>query len=238
MTRIVLVTGGTSGIGRAIAARFAAEGAEVVVTGRHVDTVQSTAKELSVRGAVCDATDPAQVGALAERLDDRLDVLVNAAGGLGVAPAGGAPLEALLARWRSDLDSNLLSAVLTTASVQDRLVRGGSIISVGSIGAERRGGSYGAAKAALGAWNAFVSAELGPRGITSNVIAAGYIAGTGFFRGGLTEERRDALVAETHNKRAGSTGDVAETAFFLASAGARHITGQTIHVNGGAFTTR
>ncbi|SBW22374.1 SDR family NAD(P)-dependent oxidoreductase [Protofrankia symbiont of Coriaria ruscifolia] len=239
MTRTVLVTGSTSGIGRAIAARFAADEAEVFVTGRHADTVERTAKELGVHGVVCDATDPGQVAALGTRLGEALDVLVNAAGGLAEAPSGdGSCLETLVAGWQAALAQNLLSAVLTTAAIRDRLTPGGSVISIGSIGAERRGGSYGAAKAALAAWNASLSAELGAHGITSNVISAGYIAGTNFFRGRMTDERHHSLIQETHDKRPGTPEDIAETAYFLAGPGARHITGQTIHVNGGAFTTR
>ncbi|MBL1094963.1 MULTISPECIES: SDR family NAD(P)-dependent oxidoreductase [Streptomyces] len=238
MTRTVLITGGTSGIGRAIAARFAADHAEVHITGRHADTVEQTAAELGVQGAVCDATDPGQVTELAARFSE-LDVLVNASGGLPQGtPGDGSALEAVLAQWQANLAQNLLGAVLTTTSVRDKLTSGGSVLSIGSIGAERGGGSYGAAKAALAAWNAALSAELGPLGITSNVISAGYIAGTNFFQGRLTDERQSALVAETHNKRPGTVEDIAETAYFLASPGARHITGQTLHVNGGAFTTR
>ncbi len=66
----------------------------------------------------------------------------------------------------------------------------------------------------------------------------GYIAGTNFFRDALTSERRESLVAATHDQRPGRPDDIAETAHFLAYPGARHLTGQTIHVNGGAFTTR
>ncbi|NKI45513.1 SDR family NAD(P)-dependent oxidoreductase [Streptomyces physcomitrii] len=238
MTRTVLITGGTSGIGRAVAAAFAAEGAEVLLTGRTPATVEATAAELGVRGLVCDASDPGRVQALADQLP-ALDVLVNAAGGLPPAATGDEPaLAALLAQWEAALAQNLLTAVLTTAAVQDRLRPGGSVVSIGSIGAERRGGSYGAAKAALGAWNASLSAELAPRGITCNVISAGYIAGTNFFQGQLSEERHRALVAETHDKRAGTVEDITATVAFLASPGARHLTGQTLHVNGGAFTTR
>ncbi|MCX5173315.1 SDR family oxidoreductase [Streptomyces antibioticus] len=238
MTRTVLVTGGTSGIGRAVAARFAADRAEVYITGRHADTVEQAAKELGVHGVTCDATDPGQVAALAARFG-ALDVLVNAAGGLpGPTPDDVPPLEGVLAQWRANLAQNLLGAVLTTASVQDKLGPGGTVLSIGSIGAERRGGSYGAAKAALAAWSASLSGELGPRGITANVISAGYIAGTNFFQGRMTDERHASLVGETHDKRPGTVDDIAETAYFLASPGARHITGQTIHVNGGAFTTR
>ncbi|MFD8733365.1 SDR family NAD(P)-dependent oxidoreductase [Streptomyces sp. NPDC059618] len=238
MTRTVLVTGGTSGIGRAIAARFAADHAEVFISGRHRDTVEKGAKEIGAHGVVCDATDSQQVAALADRLG-KVDVLVNAAGGLPEAgPGGRSALDGLLAQWHASLAQNLLTAVLTTASVQAKLANGSSVISIGSIGAERRGGSYGAAKAALAAWNASLSAEFAPKGVSCNVISAGYIAGTNFFRGQMSEERHGALVEETHNKRPGTVDDIAETAYFLASPGARHITGQTIHVNGGAFTTR
>ncbi|MFE7116339.1 SDR family NAD(P)-dependent oxidoreductase [Streptomyces sp. NPDC057654] len=238
MSRTVLVTGGTSGIGRAVAAKFADGHTEVFITGRRPDTVERTAKELGAHGVVCDATDPGRVAALADRFET-LDVLVNAAGGLPQPAAGEGPeLEAVLAEWQANLAQNLLSAVLTTTALRPRLTSGSSVISIGSIGAERRGGSYGAAKAALAAWNASLSGELGPQGITSNVIAAGYISGTNFFQGGLADDRYRALVEETHNKRPGTVEDIAETVHFLASPGARHITGQTLHVNGGAFTTR
>jgi 3-oxoacyl-[acyl-carrier protein] reductase len=249
LARNVLVTGASGGMGRAIAARFAADGDAVVITGRNAGRLQHTAAELGARGVVCDAADPEQVAGLRAALGGTLDVLVNNAGGntdfdSGSAPGsdgdddGRAGLERLAAGWRANLDANLVSAVLTTYAVADRLAAGGSVISIGTIGAERVGGSYGAAKAALAAWNADLSSEIGPRGVTANVISAGYTAGTNFFRDRLTRQRRETLVAATHDKRPGTPDDIAETVHFLASPGARHITGQTIHVNGGAFTTR
>ncbi|WP_433891488.1 SDR family NAD(P)-dependent oxidoreductase [Streptomyces sp. CA-111067] len=254
MTRTVLITGATSGLGLATAERFAADGATVFITGRHEESVTKAAAQLGgrARGFVCDAADPQQAAALPGRLGAGvgLDVLVNAAGGLPEAPAasGAGPaaasdpdadrLAAIVAEWDSSLRQNLLTAVVTTTAVRHRLVPGAAVISIGSIGAERRGGSYGAAKAALAAWNATLSAELAPTGVTANVISPGYIENTNFFRGAMTPERRAALIAETHDKRPGAPEDVAEAAFFLASAGARHVTGQTIHVNGGAYTTR
>jgi 3-oxoacyl-[acyl-carrier protein] reductase len=259
LARNVLVTGASGGIGRAIAARFAADGDAVVITGRNAERLRSAAGELGARGVVCDAADPEQVASLRAGLGDTLDVLVNNAGGNTDFDSADAPdgegegdgqgegdgeggcragLERLAASWRANLDANLISAVLTTHAVADLLAGGGSVISIGTIGAERGGGSYGAAKAALASWNAYLSAEIGPRGVTANVISAGYIAGTNFFRDRLTSQRRESLIAATHDKRPGRPDDIAETAYFLASPGARHITGQTIHVNGGAFTTR
>ncbi len=249
MARNVLVTGASGGIGRAIAARFAADGDAVIITGRNAKSLQRAAEELGARGIVCDAADPEQVAGLRAALGERLDVLINNAGGNtnfdSASPTSGeggagcrAGLERLAAGWRANLNANLVSAVLTTYAVADLLAAGGSVISIGTIGAERNGGSYGAAKAALASWNADLSAEIGPRGVTANVISAGYIAGTNFFRDRLTSQRRETLVAATHDKQPGRPDDIAETAYFLASPGARHITGQTIHVNGGAFTTR
>jgi 3-oxoacyl-[acyl-carrier protein] reductase len=250
LARNVLVTGASGGIGRAIAARFVADGDAVVITGRHAERLRRAADELGARGVPCDAAEPEQVASLRDGLGDTLDVLVNNAGGNTDFESSGAPgeesgadgcrasLERLAASWRANLEANLISAVLTTHAVEDLLAGGGSVISIGTIGAERGGGSYGAAKAALASWNAYLSAEIGPRGVTANVISAGFIAGTNFFRDRLTSQRRETLIAATHDKRPGRPDDIAETAHFLASPGARHITGQTIHVNGGAFTTR
>ncbi|HVV12200.1 SDR family oxidoreductase [Amycolatopsis sp.] len=238
MTRIVLVTGGSSGLGKAVAARFRADGATVVITGRGEERLHATAAALDARPIRCDAADPAQVARLAAALPE-LDVLVNMAGGnTDFTRSGGDSLEDTLAAWRANLEVNLLSAVLTTTALRGALRPGGSILNVGSIGAEYAGSSYGAAKAALAAWTAGLSAQVGPKGITANLISPGYIAETGFFHGKLTDKRRSALIAATHDGRAGQPDDIAETAFFLASPGARHITGQTIHVNGGAHTTR
>lgn len=254
MARTVVVTGGSSGIGRAVAARFAADGAQVFITGRTKETVLRTADELdedspgNVVGVVCDSTDPGQLAALAARVDDGVDVLVNASGGLVPAqpaddeaadgPEDLDPLEELRETWNAYVAQNVLGAVLTTAALRDLLDVGASIVSIGSIGAERRGGAYGAAKAALAAWSAGLSRELGTQGVTVNVVSPGYIEGTEFFQGSMTDARHDLLVAETYNKRPGTPEDVAELVFFLASPGARHVTGQTLHINGGAFTTR
>jgi len=247
MGRIVLVTGGGSGLGKAVATRFRQDGDTVVITGRNTSRLSETAAEIGAVPVTCDATDTEQVARLAVELGPDLDVLVNMAGGntdftradvTRTDCQDESELDRVADAWRANLDANLLSAVLTTTAVRGRLRAGGSIINISSIGAEYASTSYGAAKAALAAWTAGLSAEVGRDGLTANVIAPGYIAGTGFFHGRLTDQRRATLIEATHDGRAGEPGDIAETAHFLASAGARHITGQTLHVNGGAHTTR
>ena len=235
MGRIVVVTGGSRGIGRAAAARFAAAGDDVVITGRDADQLAKAAAEIGARPQRCDATVAADVEALAEAVGDRLDVLVNMAGS-NVDTYDPLPLDAPLARvadrWRANLDANLMSAALTTTAFRPVLAEGAAVVNVGSIGAEHARGSYGAAKAAVAAWTVGLSSILGPRGITVNTVSPGPIVDTEFFRGTLSDERAAAFVAETHTKRAGTPDDVADVVFFLASPAARHITGQNLNVNG------
>ncbi|MFI5563384.1 SDR family NAD(P)-dependent oxidoreductase [Amycolatopsis japonica] len=241
MTRTILVTGGGTGIGRAVAARFAASDAVVHITGRRKDVLVSAAADLgsSVRPLVCDGTDPGQVTAALDSLDGPIDVLVNNAGGntdFDLPEQDG--LAGVLAHWRANLDANLISAVLTTTAVQDKLAEGGSVIHIGSIAADQGAGSYGAAKAGLASWNVDLAKQLGARKITANVVSPGYIRETEFFRDKLPAERAEQLIGATSTGRAGIPADIAETVHFLASAGARHITGQTFGVNGGAHPTR
>lgn len=240
MTRNVVVTGGGTGIGRGIAAAFAAADA-VLILGRRRGPLTEAAAELgsSVRPVVCNVADPAQVEQLRGQLPETVDVLVHCAGGnTDFDRPAPDDLVSLAANWQANLTANLVSAVLMVAVVRDRLTEGGAVVTIGSIAADTGSGAYGAAKAGLASWNVGLAAELGPRGVTANVVAPGYIAGTEFFRGALTDQRRDTLVASTCTGRAGRVEDVAGAVRFLASPAARHITGQVLEVNGGAHATR
>jgi 3-oxoacyl-[acyl-carrier protein] reductase len=243
MARQVVVTGGGTGIGRAVAALFVAGGDEVVVTGRRAEPLAEAVAALgpAARAVRFDAADPAAVEAALADLPARVDVLVNNAGGNTdldrPEPQG---LADVLAAWRANLDANVLTAVAMTTALADRLAPGGAVVSIGSIAAVRgaRSGGYGAAKAALATWSLQVAGELAPRGVTANVVAPGFTDDTEFFRDRLTAEGRSSRAAEALSGRAGTPGDVAAAVHFLASPGARHVTGQTLHVNGGAVTTR
>ncbi|MCJ0906370.1 SDR family NAD(P)-dependent oxidoreductase [Rhodococcus sp. ARC_M6] len=241
MTRTVLITGGGTGIGRAVAAAFADNGDAVVITGRRSKILEHAADQLgpNVQAIVCDNSDPKDLQRLQQSLSTSVDVLVHCAGGnTDFDRPSPTDLETLAASWRANLDSNLLSAVLTTAAFRGALADGGSVITIGSIAADKGAGAYGAAKAAVATWNIDLAAELGPEGITANIVSPGYIANTEFFRDILTDERRDALIESTSTKRAGTPEDIAAAVFFLASSGARQITGQVLAVNGGERTSR
>jgi 3-oxoacyl-[acyl-carrier protein] reductase len=247
MARTVVVTGGGTGIGRATALRFAMAGDDVYVTGRRAEPLGETAALASkadapgaVHALVCDSAAPDQLRALFAQLPERVDVLVNNAGGNTDFAAAGSDesLESLSDAWRANFEANVLTAVLTTEALAPRLADSGSVISIGSIGAEKGAGSYGAAKAALASWNVYVAGVLGVRGITANVVSPGYTVETEFFRDTLTAQRRESLITATKNGRAGTPDDVAETIYFLASPGARHLTAQVLNVNGGAWSTR
>ncbi|MGH3602365.1 MAG: SDR family NAD(P)-dependent oxidoreductase [Pseudonocardiaceae bacterium] len=241
MARNVIVTGGGTGIGKAVATSFAADGDTVLILGRRPEPLDRAAAELgpAVRAVVCDATDPTQVETLRAQLPTTVDVLVNSAGGnTDLDRPSSDDLASLAANWRANLESNLLSAVLITTVVADRLTEGGAVISISSIAADKGAGAYGAAKAGLASWNIDLARELGPRGVTANVLSPGYIAETELFRDQLTDQRRDALIAATFTGRAGTPDDVAGAVAFLASSAARQITGQVLAVNGGARTTR
>ncbi|MEW2527459.1 SDR family oxidoreductase [Streptomyces sp. NPDC047071] len=239
MARTILVTGGGTGIGRAVARHFAAQGDKVFITGRRPGPIEELAAETGAHAVVCDHTCPDHLLRLLDALPERLDVLVNNAGGNVLFDADGkADLASYARDFRANLEANLISAALTTQAVADRLAEGGAVVHIGSIAADQGAGSYGAAKAGLATWNISLAGELGARSVTANVVAPGYIADTEFFRDKLTGERRGQLVAATATGRHGTPDDVVGAVAFLASPAARHITGQVLHVNGGAHTTR
>ncbi|MCA2224297.1 SDR family NAD(P)-dependent oxidoreductase [Nonomuraea aurantiaca] len=238
--REVVVTGGGTGIGYAVAAAFVSAGDRVTITGRREHVLKEAASRLGADFLPFDAASPAAVKVAASRLPERVDVLVNNAGGnTNLDRRQSDDLLDVAEAWLANLNANLLSAVLVTTALLPRFAKGGRIITIGSIAARGTGsGSYGAAKAAVEAWTADLAAQLGPRGVTANVVSPGLVVDTEFFRGRLTEEGIRARVENTRNGRPGTPSDVADTVLFLATPGARHLTGQVLHVNGGAYLGR
>lgn len=217
----VLVTGGDTDLGRAVAEGFSEAGHKVTLAGMRGPELEVAAKELDAEAVVCDNTDPNSLQQARSLFPHHLDTIVNVP-----APRwhGGDPRGYSLAdqanAWRSALDATVLSAVLTVATVGDHLRSGGSIISV--VPENPRGGSADAAvKAALSDWTAGQATVFGTRGITVNVVAAGDGARLGY--DGLTS------VPPT------GADEIARLAVFLTSPASRHITGQTLHVGHGAL---
>ena len=243
--RVIVVTGGGTGIGKAIAARFLAEGDRVVITGRREPVLRDAARELDgvqsggeVHWDVCDVGDPAQVDAFADWLTrdvaETIDVLVNNAG--GVAHVRDDASTAEMARYANEtLSGNLIGTFLMVHALSPRLRRpGGRIINLSSIAAFRGGGDiYSAAKAGVVGLTYSLAGSLGPEGITVNAVSPGVVLGTEFFGDRMTDERRARTVAQVPVGRPGRPEDIAEAVYYLASPNASYVNGEVLHVNGG-----
>ena len=236
-----IVTGGGRGIGRAIARRFAAEGAHVLLADIDGERAASAAAEIAEAGGRADSC-AADLGTVAgtDRLFEtarasfggRLDVLVNNA---GIAHHG-AFLALSLEDWERVLRNNLTSAFLCAQrAARIMAAHGGSgrIINIGSISGQRGSygrTAYGVAKAGLHQMTRIMAVELGPRNIAVNAIAPGPID-TGITSFGPDQERR--YLERIPLERFGQAPDVAGAALFLASADAAYVTGSIVNVDGG-----
>lgn len=241
-TRVVVITGGGSGIGQAIAEAFARNNDQVVIIGRNEERLRAIAQALGPNVS-WQRTDVGQreqvsttVASIVKQLG-RIDVLVNNAGFvLGITTD--TSIDEAERLWDEVLATNLKGAFLMTMAVAPHLPRpGGRIINISSIaaftGGSRPGAmAYAAAKAGLHGLTYSLARELSPQGITVNAVAPGFIANTGF-TGQWPEERVQGIIVQTPVGRAGHTNDIAAAALYLASPEASFVTGEVLNVNGG-----
>lgn len=243
--RVALVTGSGSGLGSGIAKRFAEAGATVIV---HYNTSQVGAEAIvsaitsnggravALQADAADEASVAQLFTQTIQVFGRVDVLVN--------NAGIYPLNSLLdmsaAQWDAVIDANLRSAFLCTQAAAKHMIAqgsGGAIVNITSIEAENPAplhSHYNAAKAGVHMLTRASAAELGQHGIRVNSVAPGLI-----WREGIEQGWPDGVQrwqASAPLKRLGQPDDVADACLFLASAGARWITGAGLTVDGGVMT--
>ena len=251
--KVALVTGGSRGIGRAIAQRLADEGAAIAVLALHHESAQRAAAELRAGGgrAIALGADVADeesmTRAIRETVDafGRLDVMVNNAGTIAVAPV----LETTVETWNRVVDVNLRGVFLGSREAARQMIAQGGCgrIVNGSSGAGRQGNAniaaYAATKAGVIGFTQSLAVELAPHGITVNAYCPGHVTSTPMWHaidaaetarsGEPPGSAKRAAEAEPPLGRAGRPEEIAAAVAYLASEEAAFVTGESILIDGG-----
>lgn len=247
MNDYFVVTGGGSGMGRDIALRLAEGGNDVLVVGRRNEPLRQTAAlaangTIDVFSADLSAADGAT--ALRDHVGDRtIAGLVTAAGGQGSFVAGGSDPVEVRDRWDAAMAKNFYSALLPVETLAPALAdeRGRVVLISSTAALDGSGGPYASAKAALTGYGMDLAQRLGPRGITVNVVAPGFVADTEFFEAGGfgSADAVSSQAAEaTLVGRVGTSADITHVVLALLDRNAGWTTGQVISPNGGTVMVR
>jgi 3-oxoacyl-[acyl-carrier protein] reductase len=241
MERVVVISGGGTGLGLAMAKSFADGGDHVVILGRREHVLRAAAGEIGGRVSYlqADVSDPSQVQRVAAELKGAhgtIDVVIANAGGFYKGPDK--TLHEIAERWLSDFRQNTLTAVLLVSAMTPLLRRpGGRVIIMSSQAATSGRGnySYGAAKAGLNRWMRTLASQLGPEGVTANVIAPGFVPDTSELVPEMvaTEELHDRVLEMMALRRPGTPEEVAALARHLASPAGGFMTGTVVEIDGG-----
>ena len=241
--KIVLVTGASRGIGQAIALSLGGAGATVIGTATSnngADAISNTLKDNGVTGTgmALNVTDNEQIAEVMKNITDTygaVDILINNAG---------ITRDNLLMRMKEDewddiMNTNLASVYKMSKAVLRGMMKKktGRIISIASVvGAMGNAGqtNYAAAKAGIMGFTKSLAREVGPRCITVNAVAPGFIKTD--MTDALPEEQKEALAKQIPMGRLGTVDEIAGSVLFLASDAGAYVTAQTLHVNGGMYT--
>ncbi|MBR4734656.1 MAG: 3-oxoacyl-[Bacteroidales bacterium] len=241
--KVALVTGAARGIGKAIALKFASEGANIAFTDLVInEAAEETVKELEALGVkvkayasnAADFEATQEVVAEIEKEFGRIDILVNNAG----ITKDGLVMRMSEAQWDAVIDVNMKSAFNFLHAVVPIMARqkGGSIINMASIAGQTGNPgqvNYSASKAGLIAMAKSVAKEMGPRGVRANAIAPGYVITE--MTEVLPQAVKDEFIKLIPLKRGATVEEIANTALYLASDLSSYVTGQVIAVNGGMY---
>jgi NAD(P)-dependent dehydrogenase (short-subunit alcohol dehydrogenase family) len=248
-TRVVMVTGATSGIGRAVANRFAAASDQVIAVGRNAPVLEKVAGEISARGGkpatiIIDVTDEAGVRNSFDQAVDQaggLDVLVNAAGHI----TSGSIENTTLTAWDSMMNVNLRSVFHLMQLATPHLIKTkGNIVNISSVtGLRSFPGvlAYCVSKAALDQLTRCAALELAAKGVRVNAVNPGVVITEIHKRGGMNEADYEKFLEHSKTThplgRVGDPHEIADLVFYLASEQATWITGATYQIDGGRALT-
>ena len=247
--RVVIITGATSGIGRAVARRFASSADRVIAIGRDRGALEEVETEIVRGGGECstiqlDVTNDAETSTAFEsviRETNRLDVLVNAAGHI----SSGSIENTSLAAWDAMMNVNLRAVFHLMQLAAPHLIKSkGNIVNISSVtGLRSFPGvlAYCVSKAGLDQLTRCAALELAPKGVRVNAVNPGVVVTEIHKRGGMNEENYEAFLEHSRTThplgRVGEPREIAELVFYLASDNAAWITGATYQIDGGRALT-